>query len=56
MHMIFTDEEKRWINFKVFGTKIINECPEHIRKSIENKMKLISNQKIRGRFNAEKNS
>lgn len=50
MHVIFTDEERRWINFKIFGTKIINGCPEHIRKSIENKMKLINNQKIRGEF------
>lgn len=46
MHMIFTDEEKRWISMNVFGWPIKKGCPDSIRKSIEKKKKIIEQQKV----------
>lgn len=47
MHMIFTEEEKRWINKRKFGWPIISNCPSNIKKSIQEKKQILNNQKIR---------
>lgn len=44
MHMLFTSEELKWIDTKTFGWPIKKECPEKIRKSIEQKLNVIANQ------------
>lgn len=44
MHIIFTDEEKRWVNTKTFGWPIKDGCPDGIRKSINEKKKLLDEQ------------
>lgn len=44
MHIVFTEEEKEWIDMKKFGCPIIDGCPENIRKSIEEKKEKIDNQ------------
>lgn len=41
MHMIFTEEEKEWINMRTFGWTLKQGCPEQIRKQIERKKKII---------------
>lgn len=44
MHMIFTEEEKRWIVVNKFGWPIKSGCPSKIKKSIEKKKNEIKNQ------------
>lgn len=44
MHMIFTEEEKKWIDKNKFGWPIIEGCPERIRDNIEQKKKKIEFQ------------
>lgn len=44
MHMIFTEEEKSWIDMRVFGWRIQKGCPTDIRNSIEKKLNVIKNQ------------
>ena len=44
MHMIFTDEEKAWIDKRAFGWRIKSGCPQDIRNSIEKKLEQIKNQ------------
>lgn len=39
MTVIFTEEEKEWIDMKPFNWTIKKGCPENIRESIENKLK-----------------
>lgn len=46
MHLLFTDEERMWIDAKVFGWRIKEGCPEKIRKSIEEKKKKSDNQRV----------
>lgn len=48
MHVIFTDEEKRWIDRSSWGWLIKAGCPENIRKAIERKKQMIAKQKIGG--------
>lgn len=42
MHVIFTDEEKEWINMKPFNWTVKDGCPENIKKEIEKKLKVLS--------------
>jgi len=42
MHVIFTDEEKEWINMKPFNWTVKDGCPERIKKEIEKKLKVLS--------------
>lgn len=44
MHIMFTEEEKKWIDFNVFGLRIKKGCPDKVRKSIENKKFLLDSQ------------
>lgn len=44
MHLLFSEEELRWIDVYKFGWPIKNGCPENIKKSIERKKKLLDNQ------------
>lgn len=46
MHLIFTDEELKYINTSVFGWPIKEECPKKIELSIKKKKKLLDNQSI----------
>ena len=48
MHILFSDEEKKWINRRSFGWTIKKGCPDEIRHSIENKKKKLDNQMNRG--------
>lgn len=41
MHIIFTDEEKEWIDKKPFNWTIKEGCPEKIKKDLERKLKLL---------------
>ena len=45
MHLIFTDEEKEWIDKKPFNWTIKKECPKEIKEGLEKKLKLLSNNK-----------
>lgn len=45
MHMIFTEQEKEWINISKWGWTLKKGCPENIKKSIERKKKIINSQK-----------
>ena len=45
MHMLFTDEEREWMDTKKFGMPIKKGCPDKIRKSIEKKKRIIDSQK-----------
>ena len=44
MHMIFSKEEKQWMNMNVFGCPIKENCPDHIKKSIKRKKDIIDKQ------------
>lgn len=44
MHMIFTEEELRYIDTKQFGFPVKKDCPEKIRKSIEKKKRILDKQ------------
>lgn len=45
MHMLFTEQEKEWINLRKWGWPLKRDCPKNIRKSIERKKKIINAQK-----------
>lgn len=45
MHIIFTEDEMKYINTKAFGWPIKDQCPDKIRKSIERKKELLNSQK-----------
>ena len=45
MHILFSDEEKKWIELRVLGWPIKKNCPDKIRRSIEAKKKEIERQK-----------
>jgi len=44
MHMIFTEEEKEWINLNKFGWSTKPKCPKNIKDSINKKKKIINSQ------------
>lgn len=44
MHLIFSEDEKVYIDTKNFGWLIKKECPQKIRKTIERKKKLLDEQ------------
>ena len=44
MHMLFTDEELKWINTREFGFPIKPGCPEKIKESINRKKSIVNNQ------------
>lgn len=46
MHIIFTEEERRWMEMRKFGLPIKENCPSDIKKSIEKKKKISKNQVI----------
>lgn len=46
MHMMFTEEEKEWIDMRTFGWPIKKGCPKEIRESIERKKRKIDSQKV----------
>ncbi len=46
MHMIFTEQEKRYIDASVTGWRILPTCPPKIRKSINDKLKRIKEQEV----------
>ena len=41
MTVIFTVEERKWIDMKPFAWTVKNGCPEDIKKSIERKLTLL---------------
>lgn len=43
MTIIFTEAEKEWIDREPFDWKVKEGCPEEIRESIEEKLKLLYN-------------
>lgn len=44
MHMLFTEEEQKWIDKTKFGWPIKKGCPLDIEKSIKEKKREIDNQ------------
>lgn len=44
MHIVFTEEELRWIKKDVFSWPLKNGCPSSIKKSIEKKKAILNNQ------------
>lgn len=44
MHIIFTEQELKWIDTKIWGWKIKKDCPSDIRKRIEKKLKRLDHQ------------
>lgn len=44
MHLIFTEEEREWIDMKPFDWKIKDGCPKELKKQIERKLKLLKNE------------
>lgn len=44
MHIIFTEEERKWIYTERFGFPIKKGCPEKIKKNIEKKKELLNRQ------------
>lgn len=49
MHIIFTDEELKWITTRELGWPIKSGCPDGIRATIEQKKKKLDNQNERWR-------
>lgn len=47
MHIIFTEQELKWINTQKFGWQIKKDCPPDIRKSIEKKKEKLDQQGVR---------
>lgn len=41
MHIIFSEDEKKWIDKKLFNWTVKSGCPEDVRKSIEVKLKVL---------------
>lgn len=44
MHLFFTDEEKEWMHLDRFGLPLKSKCPADIKKSIDKKKKILSDQ------------
>lgn len=55
MHIIFTEDELKYINTKAFGWPIKDKCPDTIRKSIERKKELLNSQ-MKGVNNVNRSS
>ena len=45
MHIVFSEEEKRWIDKNLFNWTAKEGCPEDVRKSLEHKLKLLNKKK-----------
>lgn len=45
MHIIFSEEEKKWIDTRTFGFPIKEGCPAKIRESINKKKAALDSQK-----------
>ena len=41
MHIVFTEEEKIYINMNFLNWEIKKDCPKHLKKSIIEKIELI---------------
>ena len=44
MTILYTDEEKRWIDMNKWGWPIKDGCPDNIKKEIERKKRLLDKQ------------
>ena len=44
MHMIFTEQERNWIDMSKFGWPIKSGCPKEIKNAIEKKKQIINDQ------------
>ena len=42
MHLVFTKEEKKWIDMELFNWTIKKGCPKDIKKEIEKKLELLN--------------
>jgi len=45
MHIVFTEEEKEWIDKKLFNWTVKDGCPEAIKESLEKKLTLLKQDK-----------
>lgn len=45
MHILFSEEEKKWIDTRTFGFPIKEGCPAKIRESINKKKAALDSQK-----------
>ncbi len=52
MHIMFTDDEWKWMDTKKFGCPIKSGCPDNIRRSLKKKKELLKKQEewINGRL------
>lgn len=44
MHVIFTDEEQKYIEKIPFEWKVKKDCPQGLRNTIERKLEALNNQ------------
>lgn len=44
MHLIFTEEEKEWINKQLFNWTVKKGCPDNIKKTLEKKLQLLAGE------------
>lgn len=42
MHIIFSTEEMKWIDTRLFNWTVKNKCPEAIKKAIEKKLRILN--------------
>lgn len=47
MHIIFSTEEKKWIDMKPFNWTVKSKCPEEIREAIEKKLRILNQNRGR---------
>ena len=46
MQIVFTEEERKWIEIKPFSWNVKKSCPKTIEKTIREKMKTIKTKKV----------
>ena len=46
MHLIFSEEEKKWIKKELFNWTVKKNCPKELRKKINKKLEILKSEKV----------
>lgn len=46
MHLIFSEEEKKWIKKETFNWTVEKNCPKELRKKINKKLEVLKSEKV----------
>jgi hypothetical protein len=46
LHLIFSEEEKKWIKKEPFNWTTKKNCPKDLRKKIKKKLEILKSEKV----------